>query len=65
MGKAVNLILHFFLYLQKYYTCKRGSVAGLNFNYVGMAFTSSVAYLTFNVSLFWIPKVQVTQSTLI
>ena len=48
-----------YFYLQKYYSCRRGSVAGLNFNFVGICFTSSVAYLTFNVSLFWIPQVQV------
>ena len=61
--KALHLTFYFscvYYYMQKYYSCKRGSVAGLNFNFVGMCFTGIVAYLTFNISLFWIPQVQVT-----
>ena len=63
MGKVLHLTFYFscvYFYLQKYYSCKRGSVAGLNFNFVGMCFTGNAAYLIFNVSLFWIPQVQVT-----
>ena len=63
MGKTISLLTHLLLIMleiQKYYSCKRGTVAGLNFNFVGMAYTSAVAYMVFNVGLFWIPQVQVT-----
>ena len=32
---------------------------GVSFEYVGMVFTSNVAYLAFNAGLYWIPEVQV------
>ena len=46
--------------LQKFHNCKRGSVAGLNFTYVGLCFTSNLAYLLFNVGLSWIPIIRVS-----
>ena len=45
-----------------YYSCKRGSVEGFNFNFGGMTITSALAYMIFNVGLFWIPQVQVTHA---
>jgi len=36
-------------------------VVGLNFDFLALNITGFVAYLMFNIELFWIPAVQVEQ----
>lgn len=46
-------------YLQIYTNYQRKSVVGLNFDYVSLNIVGYVLYSTFNIGLYFIPKIQV------